>query len=138
MSAGYSRRSLSEKLGIKEGMSIVVVNAPEQYLDALGKLPRNVSITCEVKDPSKLIHFFATKKQELESGFPKLTSRLAVDGAFWVSWPKRSSGVETDLNENVVREIGLRNGLVDVKVAAIDKTWSGLKFVHRLKDRNQS
>ena len=129
---------MSEKLGIREGMSVVVVNAPEQYLDALGKLPRNVSITSEVKGPSRLIHLFATKEQELSSGFPKLMGKLEVDGAFWVSWPKRSSGVETDLNENAVREIGLRNGLVDVKVAAIDKTWSALKFVHRLKDRKQS
>jgi hypothetical protein len=126
---------LSEKLGIKEGMTIVVVNAPEQYLNALGRLPRNVSITREAKDLSRLIHFFATKKKGLESGFPKLTRQLAPDGALWVSWPKRSSGTETDLNENVVRDVGLENGLVDVKVIAIDETWSGLKFVRRLKDR---
>jgi len=81
------------------------------------------------------IHFFATRRRQLEQKFAALKKALAKDGMLWISWPKGSSGVATDLNENVVREIGLARGLVDVKVCAIDSVWSGLKFVYRLRDR---
>lgn len=135
MSEGYSRRPLSEKLGIKEGMEIVVVNAPKKYTDIIEKLPKNVSILLELKLTSKFIHAFVTKKRELETSLPRLAKQLSPDGSLWVSWPKRSSEMGAELNENVVRDVGLKNGLVDVKVVAIDETWSGLKFVYRLRDR---
>lgn len=135
MSGEYPRRPLSEKLGIKEGMEIVVVNAPKKYGDIIGKLPRDVSILLEPKQTSKFIHTFSTRKQELETSLPRLARKLATDGSLWVSWPKRSSEMGVELNENVVRDLGLKNGLVDVKVVAIDETWSGLKFVYRLRDR---
>jgi hypothetical protein len=135
MTGGYSRRPLSEKLGIKEGMEIVVVNAPKKYIDIVEKLPKDVSILLEPKQTSKFIHAFATKKLELETSLPRLARKLSPDGSLWVSWPKRSSGVGAELNEKIVRDVGLKNGLVDVKVVAIDEPWSGLKFVYRLRDR---
>jgi hypothetical protein len=135
MSGGYSRKSLSQKLGIKEGMEIIVVNSPKNYINILEKRPKDVSILLEPKQTSRFIHVFAFRKRELETSLPRLARKLAPDGSLWVSWPKRSSGVETELNENVVRDVGLKNGLVDVKVVAIDETWSGLKFVYRLRDR---
>jgi hypothetical protein len=101
----------------------------------LEKLPKDVSILVEPKQASKFIHAFVTKKRELETSLPGLAKKLATDGSLWVSWPKRSSEAETELNENSVRDVGLKNGLVDVKVVAIDETWSGLKFVYRLRDR---
>ena len=126
---------MSEILGIKEDMEGVVVNAPKKYVDMLEKLPRDVSILLEPKHTSKFIHVFAAKKRELETSLPRLAKKLASDGSIWVSWPNRSSEVGAELNENVVRDVGLKNGLVDVKVVAIDETWSGLRFVYRLRDR---
>lgn len=88
-----------------------------------------------LRGPIDFIHFFTRAAAELESRFPQLKAALAFDGMLWVSWPKKASKVNSDLDENVVREVGLRNGLVDVKVAAVDEVWSGLKFVYRLEDR---
>ena len=135
MSGGYSRRPLAEKLGIKEGTKIVVVNAPKKYIDIVQTLPKDVSIVLEPKQPSRFIHTFVTRKRELEKSLPRLARKLASDGTLWVSWQKRSSEMKTDLDENAVRDIGLKSGLVDVKVVAIDETWSGIKFVYRLRDR---
>jgi len=135
MVAGRSRKTLVEKLGIKENFKIIVLNMPENYNQILGKLPKNVAVMKTLKGPSDFIHFFTESRRELESKFPGLKQELSQNGILWISWPKRSSKVETDLNENVVREIGLKNGLVDVKVSAIDEIWSGLKFVYRLKNR---
>ena len=84
--------------------------------------------------PLDLVHFFASDRKQLEEEFPRLKKHLAQGGKLWISWPKRASGVKTDLSDGVVREIGLKNGLVDVKVAAIDRTWSGLQFVRRAHD----
>jgi hypothetical protein len=88
-----------------------------------------------MKGPLDFIQFFSSRRSHLDEQFPKLKASLSPSGMLWVSWPKGSSGVPTDLTENVVRDIGLTNGLVDVKVCAVDETWSGLKFVFRLKDR---
>jgi len=123
--AGYSGTPLIQKLGIKPGMKIHLVNAPADYPAAgSGR-----------KSPFDFIHFFAKDRNELLRNFPKLKSQLQQSGMLWISWPKAASKVPTDLNDNVVREIGLANGLVDVKVCAVDDIWSGLKFVYRLKDR---
>ncbi len=139
--AGYSKRSLVEKLGIKAGSAVLFLNAPENYFVILGPLPQNVRIAtpgglkpagAEALD---FIQFFTTQRAELQKHFPDLKKSLAQDGALWISWPKGSSKVKTDLNENRVREIGLKNHLVDVKVCAVDEVWSGLKFVYRRQDR---
>jgi len=138
MTAGYSGKPLITKLGIKAGFSAIFLNAPENYTTLLGALPDDVTVSLSLDSGSKpadFIHFFTRTHIELEDQFPPLKAALALNGMLWISWPKASSKVPTDLNENVIREIGLANGLVDVKVAAIDEIWSGLKFVYRLEDR---
>ena len=135
MPAGYSKKSLVEKLGIKDGFVIAILGAPKNYAATLGKLPSGVRRTKELQGPLDFLQFFSPKRSHLEEHFPKMKAALSPSGMLWVSWPKMSSGVPTDLTENVVREIGLQNRMVDVKVCAIDETWSGLKFVYRLKDR---
>jgi hypothetical protein len=133
--AGYSKRSLVEKLGIKPGANLIILNAPEGYDKTLGALPAGVSVAPTLGGSLAFIQFFTREREALESAFPALKQALAQGGQLWISWPKGSSKVPTDLNENIVREIGLQNGLVDVKVIAVDEVWSGLKFVYRLKDR---
>ncbi|MGH7547189.1 MAG: DUF3052 domain-containing protein [Gemmatimonadales bacterium] len=135
MTAGYSGRSLVEKLGIKPAATIAILNAPRGYDRALGRLPKQVTRKARVAGPLDFIQLFTSQKSELERRFGALEHALAPAGQLWVSWPKRSSGVSTDLTEDVIRAIGLAHGLVDVKVAAVDEVWSGLKFVRRLKDR---
>ncbi len=135
MAAGYSKRPLIEKLGIREGFKIAVLGAPDNYATTLGKLPKNVTVQGKHQGPLDLIHFFSKESRALQDEFSRLKQALAPSGMLWVSWPKGASGVKTDLNENLVREIGLQHGLVDVKVCAVDETWSGLKFVYRAKDR---
>lgn len=132
---GYSKRSLAEKLGIKAGLSLFLFNPPEEYLTLIAPLPEKVTIEKKLRPAAGFIHYFTREKKALEKDFPKLAGALADKGALWISWPKGASKVATDLNENVVRQIGLANALVDVKVCAVDETWSGLKFVRRLKDR---
>ena len=132
--AGYSGTPLPKKLGIKEGSRVALVNAPKDF--ELGELPDNVEF---IKRPTKsldIILFFVLSERALTRDFAKLAAKLTANGMLWISWPKKSSGVATDLSEQRVREIGLDAGLVDVKVCAIDETWSGLKFVYRLKDRS--
>jgi hypothetical protein len=133
--AGYSKRSLVEKLGIKKGHRLYLANAPQTYLKTLGPLPPDSKLVQSLNGPCDFIQFFSTDKSELEAAFPRLKKHLAANGSLWVSWAKGASKINTDLNENVVREIGLKHGLVDVKVCAVDDVWSGLKFVFRLKDR---
>ncbi|HEY6253239.1 MAG TPA: DUF3052 domain-containing protein [Candidatus Angelobacter sp.] len=133
--AGYSKRPLVEKLGVRGGQKVYLGNSPPDYLKALGPLPDKVVLATAFKGPFDFIQFFTKERAELESAFPRLKKNLAKDGILWVSWPKGASKVKTDVNENVAREIGLKNGLVDVKVCAVDDIWSGLKFVFRLKDR---
>lgn len=135
MSVGYSPRSLVDKLGIKPGMRIAILGAPRGFRTTLGTLPPGVSVVAEPRGTLPLIHFFTTKRTLLERRFPALKRALEQDGALWVSWPKKSSGVATDLTEDVVREVALADGLVDVKVCAVDEVWSGLKLVRRLRDR---
>ncbi len=135
MAAGYSKRSLVQKLGIKPGWLVAIVDAPSGYDETLGPLPEGVTRPATADAPVDFIQFFTKELQSLEREFPHLKQTLSETGMLWVSWPKRASRVPTDLDENGVREIGLANGLVDVKVAAVDETWSGLKFVYRLRDR---
>jgi hypothetical protein len=135
MPAGYSQRSLVEKLGIKPGMRVAILNAPRGYRATLGKLPAGVTVAPSPRGPLPFIQFFAVSRSVLESRLPGLLRALEPAGALWVSWPKKASGMPTDLTEDVVRAIALPTGLVDVKVAAVDDVWSGLKLVRRLKNR---
>ncbi len=131
--AGYSKRPLKDKLGIKDGTSVAILEGPPYYASLVGIENFDTELDLDSYD---FLHFFTSSALGLGHVFPVLAKRLKPAGVLWISWPKRSSNVETDVSENLVREIGLANGLVDVKVAAIDETWSGLKFVYRLKDRN--
>jgi hypothetical protein len=139
MTAGYSGKPLIEKLGIKPGLTVAFVDVPDDYATLIGDLPMDVTETDLHHGHIDFIHFFATTRQALEARFPELKAALKSNGSLWISWPKAtakgSARLPSDLGDNVVREIGLANGLVDVKVAAIDATWSGMKFVYRIVDR---
>jgi hypothetical protein len=133
--AGYSGTPLRQKLGIKPGFKITLNTVPADVKRDL----RDAIAACE-KDPNQafpldLVLEFVTSRKELRVHFAGWIKKLAPAGMLWIAWPKKSSGVETDLDENRVREIGLAAGLVDVKVCAINEIWSGLKFVRRVKDR---
>ena len=133
--AGYSNRSLVDKLGIKAAFKISILKAPSGYAKTLGKLPEDVRTLANPKSSMDFIHFFTKNRKDLEKRIGPLKKSLAPHGMIWVSWPKAASKIPTDVNENVVREIALKNGLVDIKVCAVDETWSGLKLVIPLKDR---
>jgi|SRR5579864_8273433 len=126
---GYSGRSVVQKLGIKPGFRIFVSRAPAAYDDIVGALPADVTIVPRLKAPLDLVHVFATRAAGLADGLSGCRDAIAPDGMIWVSWPKKASGVATDLSDVVVRDTALPLGLVDVKVCAIDEVWSGLKFV---------
>jgi hypothetical protein len=133
--AGYSGTPLPKKLGIKEGFRVALIDLPEGFEDLLSPLPSGVEFVSNGPGPLDLVVLFTTQKSELERRFQQLSNRLAPAGMLWVAWPKKSSKVPTDLNENLVRDHGLEVGLVDTKVCAVTEVWSGLKFVYRLKDR---
>jgi hypothetical protein len=132
--AGYSGTPLIKKLGIKSGSNVAFVSPPPDYTSELD-LPSDVIVNSRSSKPLDLAQLFVKRKTELKRKFSEYAKRLNASGVLWVSWPKESSGVSTDLSENIVREIGLAAGLVDVKICAVDEVWSGLKFVFRLKDR---
>lgn len=133
--AGYSGTPLVQKIGIKPGHRVILRNHPASFVKDLGKLPEGVKTSERLSGKANVVVYFTDKRAALEKDFSGLSSTIVPDGMLWVSWPKKASGKSTDLTENVVRNIGLERGLVDVKVCAIDETWSGLKFVVRLKDR---
>jgi len=134
--AGYSGTPLVKKLGFKPGFRVAFVNAPSEFASDLGELPDDIQVLNDnLRSPLDLVVLFVTSQRAMKLGFQKLAKKLANNGMLWVSWPKKSSGVATDLSENIIRDIGLDAGLVDVKVCAINEVWSGLKFVYRLRDR---
>jgi hypothetical protein len=135
--AGYSETPLARKLGIAEGHRVAFAGAPKGFRLALGPLPDGVAVRTRVRGPLDVIVGFFIRRSELERRFPPLAAALEPDGGLWIAWPKRSSGVTTDLMEDVVRDIGIANRMVDNKVCAIDDTWSGLRLVYRLRDRPQ-
>jgi hypothetical protein len=136
VTVGYSGTPLPRKLGIKPGMSMSVLNAPPNLDTILGQLPDGVTTSRRLNDHRDLVLIFVTRQTDLASRIPVLTSAIAPDGMIWVAWPKRASKVETDMTEDVIREIVLPAGdLVDVKVCAIDQIWSGLKLVIRKERR---
>lgn len=136
-SAGYSGTPLPQKLGIKANYRVALLNAPTDFDRTLGELPPEVEMAPKLADgrAHDVIVFFTKSRRELAQKFASVARRLQPAGGLWISWPKKASGVQTDLTEDVVREIGLAAGLVDNKVCAVDQTWSGLRFVIRKKDR---
>jgi hypothetical protein len=133
--AGYSGTPLVRKLGIKAGSRVALVGAPEGFALSAGELPAGASVRRSVRGPLDVIVAFFERRARLERRLPALRSALDPAGGLWISWPKRSSGMASDLDENVVRACGLAAGLVDNKDCAIDEVWSGLRFVCRLRDR---
>lgn len=133
--AGYSGTPLVRKLGIKAGMSCAAINAPRHYRSLLVGLPDDVTILDRATSGHDLVHVFVRARQDLVELLQTLRARIAPNGMIWVSWPKKASRVETDVTEDVVRAAALSARLVDVKVCAVDETWSGLKLVIRKADR---
>ncbi len=130
-SAGYSGTPLVRKLGFKPGMRALYVDAPAGFADLVGELPDGVRVLARPAADLDLVVLFVSRRRALERRLPGLHDRLAPAGMIWVAWPKRASKVPTDMTEDVVRDVALPRGLVDVKVCAIDETWSGLKLVIR-------
>ena len=135
--AGYSGTPLPKKLGLKENQRIALVNAPAGFEKTLGVLPKDAEIVKRLSSPLDLVVIFVDREKQLSKQFSSIASKLAPNGMIWVAWPKKSSGVPTDLTFDPVQRIGLDSGLVDVKICAIDAIWSGLKFVTRVKDRKK-
>lgn len=133
--AGYSGTPLVKKLGIKPGFDVVFMNAPVDFVRSLDLPPEATINSPSTRKPLDFILLFVMSKKDLAKKFSLVSTKLKPDGMLWISWPKKASGIKTDLTDNVVREHGLAEGLVDVKVCAVDDVWSGLKFVFRLKDR---
>ncbi len=133
--AGYSGTPLIQKIGIKPGHRIILRNHPASFVTELGKLPEGTETSDRLAGKANVVVYFTERLADLTKDFPRLSAALVPDGMVWISWPKKASGRATDLTENIVRNVGLECGLVDVKVCAIDETWSGLKFVIRVKDR---
>ena len=133
--AGYSGTPLVKKLGIKPGSTLGLIGAPDDFDVTLGELPDGVAVRHRLQGRLDVIVAFSLDRTTLERRLPALRDALQPAGGLWLAWPKRASGVATDLNDTVVRELGLAAGLVDNKVCAIDEVWSGLRLVYRLSDR---
>jgi Protein of unknown function (DUF3052) len=133
--AGYSGTPLWKKLGIKPDSTVLTINAPKTYRKLLPGLPSGVEFVTEGEPPLAFVHLFVASAADLAERLPALKAALAPDGVIWVSWPKKASGVKTDVTEDGIRDAALPLGLVDVKVSAVDETWSGLKLVIRVANR---
>lgn len=133
--AGYSGTPLPQKLGIKPGLTVVTIDAPANYRRLLGTIPQGVTFPDRLKPDSSFVHVFIKMRSELEQRLSALREKIADTGTVWVSWPKRSSGMPTDVTEDEVRAVALQLGFVDVKVCAIDEIWSGLKLMVRRENR---
>ena len=133
--AGYNGTPLVKKLGVKEDSTMYIFNAPKNYFDLLSPLPKGVNVKSRAVGEMDFIHVFTLELSVFKKQFIDCKKHLKKDGMLWISWPKKASKIPTDLDENIIRDFGLANGLVDVKVCAVDDVWSGLKFVVRVKDR---
>ncbi|HVZ55484.1 MAG TPA: hypothetical protein VG870_02400 [Chitinophagaceae bacterium] len=136
-SSGYSGTPLARKLGLKDGFTVRLVNAPPYYWDLFTDIPQNLKILDRATRDLDLVHLFATNTTALHQGLPACMKQIKPDGIIWVSWPKKASGVVTDITEDTIRAFALDIGLVDVKVCAVDATWSALKLVIPVKRRTQ-
>jgi hypothetical protein len=133
--AGYSGTPLVQKLGIREGSRVRPSNAPSHYLDLLGALPEGARLSGAFRKDVDVAHHFTTSARDLAAQLPRLMKMIRSNGAIWVSWPKKSARMDTDVTEDVIRDVALPLGLVDVKVCAVDEIWSGLKLVVRKEFR---
>ena len=133
--AGYSGTPLPQKLGIKPGLMVVTINAPANYRRLLGQIPDSVTFSERLKSGSSFVHLFTSRRSEMQKKMSILRDKISDNGAIWVSWPKKSSGISTNVTEDVIREIALPLGFVDIKVCAVDDTWSGLKLMIRRENR---
>lgn len=133
--AGYSATPLAKKLGIKAGFKIRLINAPDHYFNLFADMPADVEFLNDAELKKNLIHFFVTNIDELESNIKAIKNEIEQDGMIWISWYKKSAKTSTDVTEDKLRSIALANGLVDIKVCAVDEVWSGLKLVIPVKSR---
>jgi hypothetical protein len=133
--AGYSETPLIKKLGIKEGSRVALVHSPKGFKTELGPLPERARLLSATSERLDVILVFVKSESDLKKQFAPLATNLVANGMLWIAWPKKSSGVATDLSFGNVQKVGLNAGLVDVKICAVNDIWSGLKFVYRLKDR---
>ena len=133
--AGYSATPLAKKLGIKDGFVIRLVGQPTYYFDLFEDMPLNIQILDDTTKSKNLIHYFTRQADDLLRDIPLLKREIQTNGMIWISWPKKASKITTDITEDVIRNLALSNGLVDIKVCAIDEVWSGLKLVIPVKDR---
>ena len=133
--AGYSGTPLAKKLGIKENSVVMPVNAPANYRELLEPLPSSVRFVKKANSETDVVHLFVTKKADLARALADYRARLDPKAAIWVSWPKKSAKVPTDITEDTIRDVALPMGFVDIKVCAVDEVWSGLKLVVRVANR---
>jgi len=136
MTAGYSGTPLAKKLGIKEGFTVLTINAPEHYRELVHPLPAGTTITTKPKKDVDFIHFFTNSRDDLFRGLAEQKQLIKQDGMIWVSWYKKAAKLPTEITEDTIRAAALPLGLVDVKVCAVDDKWSGLKLVIRKENRN--
>ena len=135
--AGYSKTPLAQKLGIKPETEVAALSPPANYRKLLAPLPPKVSFVDKAKTGARFVHLFVTERRVLEKQLKRLRGIIDDAGVVWISWPKKSSGVATDITEDVIRDVCLPLGFVDVKVCAVDETWSGLKLMIRRENRRQ-
>ena len=133
--AGYSGTPLAKKLGIKTGHTVAVINEPEDFRPLLEPLPDDVAFRDSLRGNANLVIAFFTERSKLQARLPALAKAIYPDAGLWLAWPKKASGVATDITGNDIRALGLAAGVVDIKVCAIDETWSGHRFAHRIGNR---
>ena len=136
--AGYSRTPLPQKLGIKPGTIVVAIDPPDHYRKLLEPIPSGVNFASRAVGKTKFLHLFVKERRVLQNHLQSLRHKIAEDAAVWISWPKKSSGVATDITEDVIRSVALPLGFVDIKVCAVDETWSGLKLMIRRQNRKSN
>ena len=136
--AGYSGTPLAKKLGIKSGSCLFLSNAPKNYPILVVPLPDGVQMAARIGTTTDLVHLFVTSRLDLERTLRRVLTKSRSDTPIWVSWPKKSSGVPTDITEDTIRAVALPMGLVDIKVCAVDEVWSGLKLVVRKAHRKDN
>ncbi|MFL5739865.1 MAG: hypothetical protein ACJ75B_06580 [Flavisolibacter sp.] len=134
--AGYSGTPLAKKLGMKDGSVVSIFHQPEYYFNLFPSLPDNIRFVDDPKIKKDIIHYFTRSAKQYVKDLPLLRKSIVPNGAIWISWPKKSSGVHSDVDEDFIRQMAIKNGLVDIKVCAVDETWSGLKLVIPVKERS--
>jgi DUF3052 family protein len=132
---GYSGTPIAKKLGIKPGCRLFVADAPRNYAELVAPLPEGVQLTAKLRADTDVVHLFSTRRAKLAEALRSSLAKMKPEGAIWVSWPKKASRMETDITEDTIRQLALPMGLVDIKVCAVDETWSALKLVLRKEKR---